>query len=105
MKPRFILILSLMAAAIGWTKITVPIAQKDLLNAATKSLSLLQASGHKFIARSPRHCVSCHHNLLTALAEDQCRQKGIPFTDTFRAERSHATALALKSVCTMNTRP
>lgn len=102
MKPHLISLLILMAAAIGWIKITAPIAEKDILNAATKSLSLLQVSGHKFIARSPRHCVSCHHNLLTALAEDQCRQKGIPFTDTFRTERSHSTVLALKFVCNMN---
>jgi hypothetical protein len=102
MRPHLIPILTLMAAIIGFTKTTAPIAQKDVLNAATKSLSLLQVSGHKFIARSAKHCVSCHHNLLTALAEDQCRQKGIPFTDTFRAERTQATVLALKFICNMN---
>jgi Prenyltransferase and squalene oxidase repeat len=102
MKPRFILILTLITALIGFTRITAPIAQKEILTAATKSLSLLQVSGQKFIARSPRHCVSCHHNLLTALAEDQCRQKGIPFTDSFRTERTRATVGGIRSVANMN---
>jgi hypothetical protein len=102
MKPRLLLILILLAAIISFTKTTAPIAQKDILNAATKSLSLLQASGQKFIARSPKHCVSCHHNLLTALAEDQCRQKGIPFTDTFSTQRGRITAAILYAACNMN---
>jgi hypothetical protein len=102
MKPRPILILTLIAAIIGWTKITTLIDQKDIQKAATKSLALLQVSGQKFTARSRSHCVSCHHNLLTAMVEDQFRQKGIPFTDTFRTQRSLITSRLLHLASNMN---
>jgi len=81
---------------------TRPVAPKDILHSATKSLALLQTSGHLFTARSESHCVSCHHNLVAALAEDQCRQKGIPFADTSRAERMAKTILGLKIVSNIN---
>jgi hypothetical protein len=103
MKPRLLSAgLILIAATIGWAKIPAPIPQKDLLDAATKSLSLLQVSGHKFISRSQTHCISCHHNLLTSLVEGQFRQKGIPFADTFRAERIRTTLHDLKAISDMN---
>lgn len=102
MKPRFIVMLTLMAAMVGWVIISAPVDQKDIRVAAAKSLSLLQASGQKFIARNERHCVSCHHNLLTAMTEEQFRQKGIPFPDTFRIQRSRTAAFQIKFAGNMN---
>ncbi len=102
MKPSFIVTLTLLAAIIGWGRIVAPIDQKDLRNAAAKSLSLLQLSGQKFIARSKQHCVSCHHNLLTAMTEEQFRQKAIPFIDTFRIRRSQISAFQLLVAGNMN---
>jgi N-acyl-D-amino-acid deacylase len=90
------------ATFVGWTGKTGPIAPTDIVNSATRSLALLQTAGHLFTVRSKAHCVSCHHNLLTALAEDQCRQKGIPFADTTRSERVAKTILGLKFAGNIN---
>ena len=103
----FALLLLAVSAAIpaifvGWTGRTGPIAPTDIVNSATRSLALLQTAGHVLTVRSKAHCVSCHHNLLTALAEDQCRQKGIPFADTSRAERVAKTVLGLKFASNIN---
>jgi len=90
------------ATFVGWTGRTEPIAPTDIQRAATRSLALLQTAGHVFTVRSKSHCVSCHHNLLTALAEDQCRQKGIPFADTTRSERVAKTILGLRFAGNIN---
>jgi hypothetical protein len=102
MKPRFIVMLSSLAAIISWANIIAPIDQKDIRTAAAKSLSLLQVSGQKFIARNQHHCVSCHHNLLTAMTEEQFRQKAIPFVDTFRTRRGQISAFQLRAAGNMN---
>lgn len=102
-----ILFLSLTSATmvIGWTNPTghPDPYSADIKAAVAKALPLLQFSGHKFVQRSPSHCVSCHNNLLTGILEEKMMQKGLPVTDSFRTERITTTTLGLRFVCNLNT--
>ncbi len=109
MRTRIVPITLLLTAAIaipalliGWTAKPPNTTTDDIRRSIGKSLPLLQMSGEKFIARSKNHCVSCHHNLLTALVEEKSRQKGIPFTDTFKIKRVKSTLLGLHFVSNLN---
>lgn len=74
----------------------------DIRKAVTRTLPLLQSSGHKFIQRSTRHCVSCHNNLLTAMVEEKMMAKGLPVVDSFRAERVKNVNLGIRIVGNIN---
>jgi len=69
----------------------------NIKKAVAKSLPLLQASGHKFIAAVNDRCVSCHNNLLTSVLEEKMMQKGMPATDEFRVERRQTTVAFLRA--------
>jgi hypothetical protein len=109
MRTRIVPITFLLTAAIaipalliGWTAKPPHSTSDDIRRSIGKSLPLLQMSGEKFIARSKGHCVSCHHNLLTALVEEKSRLKGIPFTDTFRIKRVQTMLLGLQFASNIN---
>jgi len=99
-----ILLLAILAPVIfiGWTKKAPTPLTADIRQAVAKSLPLLQISGHKFVLRSQRHCASCHNNLLTGMLEEKMMQKGMPATDSFRAERVMSTNLGLRFATNVN---
>src|SRR5262245_14974551 len=49
-------------------------APRNIRNAVTQALPLLQRSAGQFVAK--RGCVSCHHNILTILTLDLARSRG-----------------------------
>lgn len=88
---------------VGWTNAADPEPHTtDIKNAVAKSLPLLQTSSHKFIERNPRHCISCHNNLLTGMLEEKMLQKGLPVIDSFRAERINITNLSIRFIGNIN---
>ncbi|HEY4336715.1 MAG TPA: prenyltransferase/squalene oxidase repeat-containing protein [Puia sp.] len=92
------------ALLISWTRTTDPNPlTADIKKAVSKSLPLLQKSGHKFIMTSRDHCVSCHSNLLTSVLEEKMIQKGLPAADEFLPERRQTAARDLTVVTNINT--
>jgi ankyrin repeat protein len=57
--------------------------------AVTKSIALLQASGHTWIERAG--CVSCHHQSIPALTFALAKQRGFDIDATMTRERVDAT--------------
>src|SRR5689334_8930937 len=67
----------------GWVNTPPSADPKVIKEAATKTLLLLQRSAYVFTNNNPMKCASCHHNTLTAMAEEIARKKGVPVTDSF----------------------
>ena len=67
----------------GWVAGPPSADPKVIKQAATKTLLLLQKSGYVFTNNNTMKCASCHHNTLTAMAEEIARKKGVPVTDSF----------------------
>jgi hypothetical protein len=84
----------------GW--VNRPLPADDIKQAATKSLMLLQKSAYVFTNNNPRKCASCHHNTLTAMAEEIARQKGVQVIDSFTANNITAMESDLMTVCNPN---
>ena len=86
----------------GWVNKPLPIDADVIKQAATKSLMLLQKSAYVFTNNNPRKCASCHHNTLTAMAEEIAGKKGIQIIDTFSAKNIAAMESDLITVCNPN---
>lgn len=99
---RKFLVVALLGALVAWTAVPVHPSVADIRQALGRSVPLLQISGQKFMDRTPQHCISCHHTILTAMVEEQCRIKRVSFTDTFRKARIYATLGGLHFVCDPN---
>jgi hypothetical protein len=85
----------ILSALVGWMKGPLLLNPADLRRSATKSLLLLQKSGSTFIDQSRRKCASCHHNVLTSMAAEIGRQKGIPVIDSLCAKNVRAIEKSL----------
>src|SRR5215471_10312052 len=86
----------------GWVNRPLPVDADVIKQAATKSLMLLQKSAYVFTNNNPRKCASCHHNTLTAMAEEIARQKGVEVIDSFTANNIAAMESDLITVCNPN---
>jgi hypothetical protein len=88
-------IIILLSTLAGWMN-RPPLADpKDVERSAAKGLLILQKSGYTFINRNKAHCVSCHHNTLTAMSAGLAKQKGLPVIDSFTAQRIAASEASL----------
>jgi hypothetical protein len=87
---------------IGWVNKPLPVDTDVIKKAATKSLMLLQKSAYVFTNNNMRKCASCHHNTLTAMAEEIARQKDIPVIDSFAANNVAAMETDLITACNPN---
>ncbi len=99
---RKLLVVVVLGGLVAWTAAPLRPSVADIRQALSKSVPLLQVSGQKFMDRTPQHCISCHHNILTAMVEEQCRVKQVAFTDTFRKARVYAALGGLQFVCNPN---
>lgn len=70
----------LAAALTGWVKKPVRVDGNIIARSAGKGLRLLERSDYIFSRKG--HCVSCHHNILTAVAAEIARKKAVPVTDS-----------------------
>jgi hypothetical protein len=84
---------------IAWTSMEFHPSVADIRQALGKSLPLLQTGGRKFMDRASHHCVSCHHNILTAVVEEKCATRNVACVDTSRAARIRATLAGLHFAC------
>lgn len=72
----------------GWVKKPGLVDPDTIVRAADKGLRLLEKSDYIFSQKG--HCVSCHHNILTEMASEIARKKGIVVIDSLSVQ------------CTMN---
>ena len=86
----------------GWVNKPQPVDTDVIKLAATKSLMLLQKSAYVFTNNNPRKCASCHHNTLTAMAEEIARQKGVQVIDSLAVNNIAAMESDLMTVCNPN---
>jgi hypothetical protein len=91
MKRKIYLTVLLFAAAVilgsaltGWVKKPGLVDPDTIARAADKGLRLLEKSDYIFSQKG--HCVSCHHNILTEMAWEIARKKGIPVTDSLSVQ-------------------
>jgi hypothetical protein len=77
----------MLSTAVSWMNHPPLIDRGTIEHSVTRSLALLQKSGAQFIERNRVHCVSCHHNTLTAMAISLASQKGVTIVDTFANQR------------------
>jgi hypothetical protein len=68
----------------GWVKKPGLVDPDTIARAADKGLRLLEKSDYIFSQKG--HCVSCHHNILTEMAWEIARKKGIPVTDSLSVQ-------------------
>jgi hypothetical protein len=88
-------IIILLSTLAGWMNRPSPADPKDVERSAAKGLLILQKSGYTFTSRNKEHCVSCHHNSLTAMTAGLAKQKGLPVIDSFAAQRIAASEASL----------
>jgi hypothetical protein len=81
----FALVLSLLWAESAFTR---PAGPAEVISAVEKSLPLLQRIGPPFIENTG--CVSCHHNVLPAMAVAVARERGIKVDDQIARENNAA---------------
>jgi hypothetical protein len=86
----------------GWVNRPGSADPKVIKQAATKSLLLLQRSGYAFTNNNQFKCASCHHNTLTAMAEEIAHQKGVPVVDSFAAKNIAAMENDIIHICNPN---
>ena len=86
----------------GWVDKPLPVDAALIKQAATKSLMLLQKSAYVFTNNNPRRCASCHHNTLTAMAEEIAQLKGVQVIDSFAASNVAAMESDLMTICNPN---
>ena len=86
----------------GWVNRPLPVDADVVKQAATKSMMLLQRSAYVFTNNNKRRCASCHHNTLTAMAEEIARQKDVQVIDSFAANNIVAMETDLMTVCNPN---
>ncbi len=96
----FSMAVCLAATLTSWTKKTSTIDPGIIGRSAEKGLVLLQKSGYSFMQRG--HCVSCHHNILTAMALEKAKQKGITYNDSLSKQWIRGMEMGLKNVCNLN---
>ena len=68
----------------GWVKKAELVDPETIARAADKGLKLLEKSDYIFSQKG--HCMSCHHNILTEMASEIARKKGIPVTDSLSVQ-------------------
>lgn len=68
----------------GWVKKPELIDPETIARAADRGLRLLEKSDYIFSQKG--HCMSCHHNILTAMASEIALKKGIPVTDSLSVQ-------------------
>ncbi len=71
------------------------VTEASLKDAIRKSVPLLQSSDSTFIQKS--QCVSCHHNVLTAITVASVRQAGLSVNEDIAREQLKAAAVYAES--------
>lgn len=80
-------------ALISWNVKEPKPSAAAIQQAVTKSFSLLQTSGVKFIMQGK--CASCHHNTLTSMIAGKMKEKGLVDLDTTAGMRTMAMSNGL----------
>lgn len=92
----------LLSTLAGWMNKPIAIDANTIRQSVTKSLLLLQKSGHVFTDNSRLKCASCHHNTLTAMATEIGRQKGIAVVDSLSTSNKASMKFTLFLACNPN---
>src|SRR5215470_12559099 len=92
----------LCSMATGWVNKPLPVDAEVVKQAATKSLMLLQKSAYVFTNNNRMKCASCHHNTLTAMAEEIARRKDVQVIDSLAVHNVAAMENDLMTACNPN---